>query len=82
VSKIIYYLNYKVTFFCQIGEGIFRNLVVKKDIRMVIGLQSTINLRTTSNILCVGWKNGSFDFAKGMASCVGAKANVPFVGWQ
>jgi len=27
-------------------------------------------------------KNGSFDFAEGLASCVGAKANVPFVGWQ
>jgi len=28
----------------------------------------------------VRWqKNGSFDFAEGLASCVGAKANVPFV---
>jgi len=26
-------------------------------------------------------ENGSFDFAEGLASCVGAKANVPFVGW-
>lgn len=24
-------------------------------------------------------KNGSFDFAAGLASCVGAKANVPWV---
>jgi hypothetical protein len=24
-------------------------------------------------------KNGSFDFAEALASCVGAKANVPFV---
>jgi len=31
----------------------------------------------------VRWlKNGSFDFAEGLALCVGAKANVPFVGWQ
>lgn len=29
------------------------------------------------------WKrNGSFDFAEGLDSCVGAKANVPFVRWQ
>jgi hypothetical protein len=26
-------------------------------------------------------RNGSFDFADGLASCVGAKANVPFVRW-
>jgi len=26
-------------------------------------------------------RNGSFDFAEGLASCGGAKANVPFVGW-
>jgi hypothetical protein len=26
-------------------------------------------------------KNGSFAFAEGSALCVGAKANVPFVGW-
>jgi hypothetical protein len=25
-------------------------------------------------------KNGSYDFAEGLASCVGAKANVP-LGW-
>jgi len=31
----------------------------------------------------VHWlKNGSFDFAEGLASCVRAKANVPFVGRQ
>jgi len=27
----------------------------------------------------VGGKNGSFDFAEGLALCVGAKANAPFV---
>jgi hypothetical protein len=27
-------------------------------------------------------KNGSFDFADGSACVLGAKANVPFVGWQ
>ena len=27
---------------------------------------------------CVG-RNGSLDFAEGLALCVGAKANVPFV---
>jgi hypothetical protein len=27
-------------------------------------------------------KNGSFAFAQGSAYAVGAKANVPFVGWQ
>ena len=27
-------------------------------------------------------KNGSFDFAEALASCVGAKTNVPFVHWQ
>jgi len=36
-----------------------------------------------TNLFRVRWlKNGSFDFAEGLASCVGAKANVPFVGWQ
>jgi hypothetical protein len=27
-------------------------------------------------------KNGSFGFAKALALCVGAKTNVPFVGWS
>jgi len=36
-----------------------------------------------TNLFRVRWqRNGSFDFAEGLASCVGAKANVPFVGWQ
>jgi len=31
-----------------------------------------------TNLFQVRWlKNGSFDFAEGLASCVGAKANVP-----
>jgi len=31
----------------------------------------------------VRWlRNGSFDFAEGLASCAGAKANEPFVGLQ
>jgi len=30
----------------------------------------------------VGRKNGSFDFAEGLALYVGAKANVPFVVGQ
>jgi hypothetical protein len=34
------------------------------------------------NFFSVVERNGSFDFAEEMASCVGAKANVPFVGKQ
>jgi len=36
-----------------------------------------------TNLFWVRWlKHGSFDFAEVLVSCVGAKANVPFVGWQ
>jgi hypothetical protein len=34
-----------------------------------------------SNIILVGGGFGSFAFAEWLALCVGAKANVPNVGW-
>jgi hypothetical protein len=34
-----------------------------------------------SNIIPAGGEFGSFAFAEGLVLCVGAKANVPNVGW-
>jgi len=54
---------------------VYKYLLFYKDIFLKIMFKISMSIKALA-------RNGSFDFAEELASCVGAKGNVPNVCWH